>query len=190
MLKIETLTLSEPNVRDFAEARNRLLKTAKEEWVLFIDTDETVSESLKKELENLNTKDFQGFYIKRKIIFLGKEVGEDKVLRLGKRDAGKWTRKVHEIWGIKGKVGILENYLIHNTATDLHTYIDKMNSYSDLHADENQTEGKKANIFKIIFYPKAKFIQNIFAGRGFTFAMLQSFHSFLGWGKLWELQKK
>lgn len=188
MLKIETLTLNEPNVIDFAGARNKLLQKAKEDWVLFVDTDETVSESLKKELGNLDPKDFKGFYIKRKIIFLNKEIGEDKVLRLGKKGSGKWGRKVHETWNIQGKVGTLKNYLIHNTSGDLKSYIEKMNKYSDLHAMENMNEGKKANIFKIIAYPKAKFIQNIFAGRGFTFAMLQSFHSFLGWAKLWEIQ--
>ena len=190
MQKIDILTLNKPGITDFAGARNALLKTANSDWVLFVDTDETIPESLKKELEDLDPKDFKGFYIKRKIYFLGKEIGQDKVLRLGKKDSGYWSRKVHETWNIQGRVGTLKNYLIHNTSGDLHSYIEKMNKYSDLHSVENMSESKKANIFKIIFYPKAKFIQNIFAGRGFVFAMLQSFHSFLGWAKLWELQKK
>ena len=190
MLKIETLTLNEPGISDFAAARNKLLESSKSEWVLYIDTDEKISEDLKKELESLNPEDFNGFYIKRKIIFLGKEIGEDMVLRLGKKNLGKWARKVHETWNIRGKVGTLRNYINHNTASNLHSYIEKINKYSDLHALENKAEGKKSNIFKIIFYPKAKFIQNILSGRGFIFAMLQSFHSFLGWSKLWNLQKK
>lgn len=190
MLKIETLTLKEPDISDFALARNKLLESSKSEWILYIDTDERISEDLKKELESLNPEDFSGFYVKRKIIFLGREIGEDMVLRLGKKNSGKWARKVHETWSIKGKVGTLRNYIIHDTARDLHSYIEKMNKYSTLHALENNAEGKKANIIKIIFYPQAKFIQNIFSGRGFIFAMLQSFHSFLGWSKLWNLQKK
>jgi len=190
MLKIDTLTLNEKNITDFAAARNRLLKSAKTGWVLFIDTDETLSGQLKNEIEKLDPKDFNGFFIKRKIIFLGKEIGEDKVLRLGKTDAGVWKRKVHETWNIKGKIGTLENYIIHNTATDIHSYIEKMNNYSDLHAKENMNEGKRSNLFKIIVYPKAKLIVNLLQGRGFTFSILQSFHSFLGWVKLWELQRK
>jgi len=190
MLKIEKLTLNEPSITDFSAARNRLLKSAKSEWLLFLDTDETLSPGLKKEIDNLDTGGFEGFYIKRKIIFLGRKIGEDKVLRLGKAGSGKWKRKVHEIWDIKGNVGILKNYIIHNTAENLHDYIDKMNGYSGMHAKENKTEGKRTSLFKMIFYPKAKFIQNIFQGRGFLFSMLQSFHSFLGWAKLWELTRK
>lgn len=190
MLKIETLTLSKPGITDFAFERNRLLKSSKSKWILFLDTDENIPENLKEELNNLDPKDFNGFYIKRKIIFLGKEIGKDKVLRLGKKGTGKWIRKVHETWSIKGKKGVLKNYIIHNTAYNLHSYIEKMNKYSNLHAIENKREDKRANIFKMIFYPKAKFIYNIFSGRGLVFSMLQSFHSFLGWSKLWELQKK
>lgn len=190
MLKIEKLILNKPGITDFASARNKLMESAKEDWVIFVDTDEIVSKELEIELKNLDPKGFNGFYIKRKIVFLGKEIGEDKVLRLGKKGFGVWTRKVHETWKIKGKVGTLKNYLIHTTADDIHSYLEKMNKYSSLHAVENLSEGKKTNIFKIIIYPKAKFIQNIFAGRGFVFSLVQSFHSFLGWSKLWELQRK
>ncbi len=190
MNNFEILTLKENDITDFAKARNKLLRSAKIEWVLFVDTDEIISEKLTKELENLDPKSFSGFYIKRKIIFLGKEIGEDKVLRFAKKDAGKWRRKVHEIWDIKGNVGILDNYLIHNTAENLFSYIEKMNKYSDIHAFENKKEGKQSNLFKIIFYPKAKLLQNLFQGRGIVFSILMSFHSFLGWAKEWELSRK
>lgn len=192
MLKnnLEIIILKKEGISDFAKERNNLLAKSKAEWVFFVDTDETLTEELKSEIKKLDVQGFDGFYVKRKIIFLGKEVGEDKVLRIGKRDAGKWERKVHETWKIKGKVGTLRGYIIHNTALDLSSYIEKMNKYSDLHARENMREGKRASLFKIIFYPKAKFLQNFLKGRGFVFSMLQSFHSFLGWSKLWELQRK
>jgi len=190
MKNIQILTLNESNITDFAAARNRLLETAESEWVLFLDTDEIATDELKKEIDNLEPNRFNGFYIKRKIVFLGKEIGEDKVLRLAKKSAGRWVRKVHETWKIQGRVGILKNYIIHNTSKDLHSYISKINKYSDLHAKENLKEEKETSLLKMIFYPKAKFIKNLFQGRGMVFSMLQSFHSFLGWSKLWELQKK
>ena len=190
MNKPEIIILNKSGITDFAKERNLLLKKSKSKWVFFIDTDEVVTKELKSEIVNLDPKDFNGFYIKRKIIFLGKYIGEDKVLRLGKKNSGKWERKIHETWKIKGKTKTLSNHLIHNTAGNLHSYIEKMNKYSDLHAEENIHEGKKSSLFKIIFYPKAKFVQNLFQGRGCIFSMLQSFHSFLGWAKQWELQRK
>lgn len=184
----EIIILNKPKITDFAFERNELLKSARNEWVLFIDTDEKISKELEGEISHLDPGSNNGFFIKRKIIFLGKEIGEDKVLRLGKKNAGKWMRSVHETWEIEGKVGTLKNYIIHNTAGNIHEYIEKINLYSDMHAKANMKEGKHPNLFKIIFYPKLKLLQNLFSGRGFVFSMLQSFHSFLAWSKEWKLQ--
>jgi glycosyltransferase involved in cell wall biosynthesis len=185
---LEIITLNKPGITDFAEARNELLEKSSARWIFFIDSDEEVAPELFNEIGNVINKKrgLDGYYVRRKIYFLGKYVGEDKVLRLGKRDTGRWERAVHETWKIKGNIGQLKNPLIHNTAKSLHEYIDKINFYSTLHAEENLKEGKKSNIFKIIFYPVGKFIQNIFLGRGFVFSMLQSFHSFLSWVKAWQ----
>ena len=189
MKNLTFVALNKENIEDFAKERNVLLRKTKSEWVLFLDTDEKLSPELKKEISELDPKGHSGFIIKRKILFLSKEIGKDRVLRLAKKNAGKWVRKVHETWQIKGKVGALDGFIIHNTADNLHDYIDKINKYSSIHAAENAREGKHSNLFKIIIYPKMKFLQNILAGRGFVFSMLQSFHSFLGWAKQWKLQK-
>jgi hypothetical protein len=191
MNNLEIITLKKENITDFARERNALLTTSKAEWVLFLDNDEVASPELMTEIRNLLKRGslVNGYYIKRKIVFLGKEIGEDKVLRLGRRDAGKWKRAVHEVWNVGPRTGTLDNYIIHNTATNLNDYIEKMNRYSTIHAMENRREGKKSNLFKIIVYPKLKFIQNFLQGRGFVFSLMQSFHSFLGWVKLWELQR-
>lgn len=188
-MKYQTLVLNKPNINNFAKERNNLLKDAREDWIFFVDTDEQVSSNLEKELKKMDPGKFDGFYVKRKIYFLGNYVGEDKVLRLGKKDAGKWTRKIHEVWDIKGRVGLLHGYLIHNTATDFTSYLRKMQKYARLHAEENLKEGKKSSIFKIAFYPLGKFFQNIFLGRKFVFSVLQSYHSFLAWKILWKLQR-
>jgi glycosyltransferase involved in cell wall biosynthesis len=192
--KLEIITLDKPGITDFAEARNSLLEKSNAEWVFFIDSDEEVTPELIKEIgDAINKKQIpdkkrgpDAYYIKRKIFFLGKYVGEDKVLRLAKKGSGKWIRAVHEVWDIKSHPrGVLKNYIIHNTADNLREYIEKINKYSTIHAKENSKEGKKSNLFKIVFYPPLKFIQNILLGRGFVFSMLQSFHSFLSWSKEW-----
>ncbi len=191
MNNFEIITLKKPGITDFAAERNMLLAKAKSKWVFFLDTDEKTTPELSDEINLTLSKKpkFDGFYIKRKIYFLEKCIGEDRVLRLGKRDAGKWKRAVHEVWDVGTNTGSLNNFIIHNTANDLHSYIDKINNYSEIHARENRKEGKNVTILKIVLYPTAKFLQNIFSGRGFVFSMLQSFHSFLGWTKQWELEK-
>lgn len=189
MKNYQIVTLKQKDISDFASARNELLKSGKSEWVLFLDTDETISKDLKKEIASLDPQNVNGFVIKRKIIFLDQSIGGDKVLRLAKRNAGKWYRKVHEIWKVPGKIGTLNNHIIHNTASTLYEYIGKINKYANIHAMENKREGKKPTIFKIVFFPIFKFFQNIILGRGFVFSMLQSFHSFLSWSQEWILLK-
>ncbi len=189
----EVIIIKKPHIIDFAEVRNSALSKAKYEWVLYIDDDETVTSALRREIIqsiNNSVKSINGYNIRRKIFFLGKQTGEDKVLRLAKRDAGKWRRAIHEVWNINGQIGFLKNYLIHNTAGNLYEYIAKINWYSDIHAGENLKEGKRSDLFKIIIYPMLKFIENILLGRGFIFGSMQALHSFLSWVKLWNLQKK
>ena len=151
MNNLEIITLNKSGITDFAQERNLLLKKAKNDWVLFLDTDETATSKLMKEIhKKIQDDKFDGFYIKRKIYFCGQYVGEDKVLRLARKGVGKWKRAVHEVWDIQGNIGMLQNYIIHNTANNLSEYIDKMNYYSTLHARENLKEGKRSNLFKII----------------------------------------
>jgi hypothetical protein len=188
---VQIIVLNKDNISDFSKERNKLLGNSKADWVFFLDSDEKMSPGLRKEiLRKIRDDKFNGFIVNRKNYFLGKFVGTDKILRLGKKGKGKWYRKVHEVWQIKGNIGKLENPIIHNSYKSLYEAIRKVNYYSTLHAEANLDEAKKSNLLKIIFYPPVKFIQSFLMGRGFVFSMLQSFHSFLGWAKLWQLQQK
>lgn len=192
-MRFEVITLKKKEITDFAGERNTLLLKSKSEWVFFLDSDEKISKELKEEMAvwlNGQTVDkYNGFYIYRKNYFLGRFIGTDRILRLAKRNSGKWQRRVHETWKVSGAVGQLENPIIHETAKKLNEYIGKINNYSTIHAEENLRDGKKSNLFKILFYPPLKFLQSVLSGRGFVFSMLQSLHSFLAWSKQWNLQK-
>ncbi len=163
------------------------MQKAKSGWILFLDMDETMPAALKKEIKNLDPSDYKGFYVKRCNYFLGRYVGTDIILRLAKKGAGEWKRAVHETWEVEGKLGELKNPIIHNTAGSVAAMVDKINFYSSLHAKANMREGKRSGIIKIMFFPKLKFIQSVFMGRGFVFSLLQAFHSFLAWSKLYFL---
>lgn len=187
---VDILTLKEADITDFAKSRNKLLNGARSDWVFFVDSDEVVTPELKKEVEfNNGSGIFDGFYVKRMNYFLGRYVGTDRVIRYAKRNAGKWRRKVHEVWEIKGKVGELKNPLIHNTAVNVSDMVGKVNKYSTLHAAAHKDENKKTSVFKIIFFPIFKFTESVILGKGLILSTLQSFHSFLAWSKQWEFQK-
>ncbi|MEK7550906.1 MAG: hypothetical protein AAB535_03955 [Patescibacteria group bacterium] len=189
---LEIITLSKKNITDFAKERNLLLSKAKKEWVFFIDSDEVINNleftgKAGQASLTINNK-FSGYKIRRDNYFLGQYVGSEKIIRLAKKSAGKWERRVHEIWKINGKVGYINNpVIIHNTAGNLNQYIKKINYYSDLHAQANKEEKKKSNLFKIIFYPIAKFIVTLIKSKNMVFSIMQAFHSYLSWSKLYFL---
>lgn len=187
-MNMQVLTLNKPNIKDFAKERNELLSKSKSDWNLFLDTDEKLSKPLTQLFsESVN----EAYYIYRKNYFLGQYVGNDKIIRLVKKGTGRWVRIVHEFWQPKNikKIGkIKNNYIIHNTAGTLGEYINKINNYSTLHAKANFDEGKKATLFKIIFYPIFKFIVTLVKSKNIVFSIMQSLHSYLSWTKLYLQQ--
>lgn len=189
MNNVEIITLSKKNIHNFALERNILLKKTKRGWIFFVDTDEVVSKELANEISNLDldNSDYNGYVVTRKNYFLGQYVGEDKIVRLGKVSSGKWKRMIHEIWNIKGKIGELKSPLIHNTATYLRDYITKIDFYSSLHAKANREEAKIPTLFKILFYPALKFFITLIKSKNVVFSVMQSFHSFLSWAKMYLL---
>lgn len=191
---------------DFSKQRNFGLSKAKGEWVLFVDADERVLPELAREIKyqiaNSKNKDMNGFYIKRRDFMWGRELkhgetGNIKLLRLARKDAGRWEGMVHEQWRVNGKVGVLNNPLLHYPHQAITEFLREINFYTTLRAKELHKRGVKVQWQDIILYSKAKFIYNYFIKMGFldglpglVFALLMSFHSFLVRGKLWLLWKK
>lgn len=187
------IILNKKNITDFSKERNELLKKAKNDWAFFIDSDETISNFHDKVGSSFPiSNQFSSYQFLRKNYFLGSCVGTDKIIRLVKKGTGKWERAVHEVWtpNDKSKVGDINEEITHNTADNLKDYLGKINNYSTLHALANGKEGKKSTLFKIIFYPLLKFMQTLFKSRHGVFSLMQAFHSFLSWSKLWIIQTK
>ena len=191
-MKYAVATLNKKSITDFAKERNDLFKKASENWVLFLDSDEILSEELKTEIYDLGSKIYDYYYLKRKNFFLGKYVGTDKIIRLVKKGSGMWVRAVHETFQPSHllRVKALNGCLIHNTADNLFDYLNKINIYSSLHATANKKEGKKSNLVKIIFFPIFKFVQTYLKSKNIVFSIMASLHSFLAWSKQYLGEKK
>lgn len=186
---------------DFSAQRNFGLSKAKNEWVFFVDADEIVSEELRGEIRlKIRVNKAKGFFVKRVDFMWGEEIkhgefGNIKLLRLGRRDFVEWKGKVHETLNVKGSVSVLKNPLYHYPHKSINSFLKEINFYTDIRARELFDEGKRADLFSIVFYTKAKFIQNYFIKlgildgvRGLILSLLMSLHSFLVRGKLWQLE--
>jgi len=197
--------ISYPLNDNFSQSRNFGLQKAQNDWVLFIDSDEQIPEALAFEISNTLSNwtnkmenEYNGFFIRRFDFLWGKELryGESgiKLLRLARKNAGKWIGKVHEKWKIKGKVGLLKNSIVHYPHETIGQFLREINFYTDVRAQELYGQNIKAHWWSIIIYPISKFILNYIFKRGFLdgihgliFAIAMSFHSFLVRSKLWLL---
>lgn len=193
---------------DFSAQRNFAISKAKNEWILFVDGDEIVSDALAYEISNAiqlkdqNLRNYDGFYIRRSDFIWGKqlkygETGNMMFLRLAKKGSGLWEGKTHERWKIDGRVGKLINSLLHFPHKNLEEFFKKINFYTDIRAEELKSKNVKAFFWSILVYPLGKFLINFFLKRGFLdgihgliVAIIMSFHSFLVRSKLWLKNEK
>lgn len=187
---------------DFSAQRNYALEKAKGEWVLFVDADERVSKTLKKEIKKAVSSlfGFSGYYIVRRDILWGRElrhgeVGNAKFIRLAKRNAGVWIGKIHERWNVHGKISSLNGLLRHFPHQSITEFLNDINYYTNIRAKELSIQGIQIYWASIIFYPLGKFFINyvfrlgfLDGISGFIVAMMMSLHSFLVRGKLWLLR--
>jgi glycosyltransferase involved in cell wall biosynthesis len=186
---------------DFAIHRNRAMQQARYDWILFIDSDEEVTNSLSEELKSiLNSPKYSVYYIKRRDVWWGKELSHGELataaqkgfIRLMKKGSGHWKGKVHEKFVTAESVGQLESHILHYPHESITTFLHKINTYSSIRSRELMEEGKDVSVFEIVAWPFFKFTYTYLfkmgfkdGAPGFVYSFMMSFHSFLTRGKLY-----
>jgi glycosyltransferase involved in cell wall biosynthesis len=189
--------------KDFSQRRNYGALKAKNEWLFYIDADETVDEKLRNEiLESSKSDNFSGYAIPRRNILLGKELKHggwwpDYVLRLIRKDKlVNWQGKVHEQPKIKGKIGKLSNPLIHVSHRSLSEMVEKTNRWSEIEAkllyDSNHPKMTWWRFFSVAFrefwYRGILELGFLDGTTGTIEICYQMYSRMITYAKLWELQ--
>lgn len=117
-----------------------------------------------------------------------------KLLRLARKEAGKWRQPVHEEWKIQGSSGTLSHPLLHYPHQNVAQFLEEINRYSGIYARYLHSRGVKEPAWHIVGKPLAKFFVSYVWRLGFldgtaglVVALMMSFHSFLVRAKLWKL---
>lgn len=181
----DSLKVFNKPLNDFSKQRNFALNKAKTNWVLFVDSDEIVSSSLRGQIKRaIKDSSYNGYYLNRQDTILGQtlkygETSSTKFLRLARKSAGKFSRSVHETWKIQGRVGELKTPLLHLQENFTNNFLEKISRYGLLDSKELVSENKPFSFFKLFTLPVGKFFYNYIVRRGILDGLLGLFHAYL-----------
>jgi len=185
--------------------KNKGIDAAKYDWILNLDADEAIDETLRSTLVQLQPADENTIYnFKFKNFFCDKwirfgEWGGDKHIRLFNRKTVRWnTAAVHEglTTGNNTKVILLNGNILHYTTNSMDEYIGKTVSYARLNADKYYVKGKRAGFFKLRIAPGLTFFQHYILRLGFLdgwegylIAKTTAWYTFLKYSFLKDMHK-
>jgi glycosyltransferase involved in cell wall biosynthesis len=189
----------------FAKQRTFALEKSKKDWVLALDADERCSSGLKEEIVSFiasNNHNIKGFKLPRQNYFLGKWIKyggwyPGYQLRFFKRSNVKVSdRLVHEGYEVDGDIGVMKNDIIHYTVQSVFDFMNRVNGYSNLQAEE-KSKNRNIGFLDIFIQPLKSFVvQYIFKGGfrdGLHGLMVYNFDAItrmLTYMKIWEKQNK
>jgi len=170
-------------------------------WILSLDADERVTESLRRSIEAALAQPHHAAYaLSRCNRFMGRWLrhGEgypDWLVRLYDRHAARWSDDpIHEKVVVNGPVGRLEGDLLHESENGIADYLAKQNRYTTLQALQMFERGKRVSLLRMTLSPVARFIKFYFLRLGFLDGVaglvhisIGCFNSFVKYAKLREL---
>ncbi len=189
----------------FAQWRNEAAQHVTTNWIFYIDADERVTPQLAKVIESrVRRTDFDAYNIRRNNIHFGRWMQHggwqhDNLLRLMKKEhLKKWVGDVHEHAEILGRLGQIDEPLVHLTHRNLYDGLRKSADWTNVEAqlllESNHPRVGPLRLIKIVTFDLINRIIFKLAWKdgqeGIIEAMVQSMNRFLVYARLWELQQK
>jgi len=189
----------------FHRNKQKAIEAASGEWILQLDADEALTDSLKEEIRTIvySKNSLVGYWLPRKNFFLTRFLTKggqypDYTLRLYKKGMAKFPcQDVHENVRISGKMGYLKNPLLHFADPDFSRYLMRWDRYTSLEV-ERMPKGQNLSFFKYFcWYPKITFLSMYFRHKGFmdgfpgfVFALFSSMRFIVIYIKWWTSKHK
>ena len=189
----------------YGQTKNTINTYAKYDWILQLDADEFIDETLKSELSLIVwEKTDKAFCIRRKRFFMNKVLrfgawGNEKRIRLFPRLKAKWTEDlVHEKLEVDNlKVVTLKGNIYDQTFKNETHFSKKMETYALLCAKKYFLKNVSGAYWKRFLSPAYTFFWSYFirlglldGKKGFIHAMMIARYTLWKYTELYQLQKK
>lgn len=188
-------------------ARNFAISKTLGDWILVLDPDEEIPESLKMRLIQIAGKMEQINYVRipRKNIIFNKWMQTtgwwpDYNIRFFKKGKVRWTDKIHrppEVSGVGIDLPAEEKWaIIHHNYQTISQFVERMNRYTTIEAEQLRKEGYKFNFKDLLRKPLNEFLSRFFASHGYedglhglALSFLQALSCMVVYLKIWEMSK-
>jgi glycosyltransferase involved in cell wall biosynthesis len=158
------------------EQKNIALLKANHDWILSIDADEALSETLQKAIKkSLEAPQFDAFAMNRLTNYCGKWVKycgwyPDTKVRLAKKNKAHWTgTNPHDKLELKDKsqVGNLKGDLLHYSYYTKEDHFKQIEYFGSISAKELFLKGKNISVFLLYLKVFTQFFKSYFVKMGF-----------------------
>ncbi|MBF0528528.1 MAG: glycosyltransferase family 2 protein [Deltaproteobacteria bacterium] len=187
----------------YAAQKNAAIALASQDWILSLDADERVTPELAAAIRAVLSGPepaVLGYQVRRRVFFRNKWLRHggfypERLVRLIKRGYGRFgDRAVHEALELNGRTGRLEYDLEHYTYRSVTDYVDRMQRYSTLAAQEYHKSGRKTGPCRMAGRSIFTFFQMyvlrlgfLDGYEGFLMAGLYAIYTFVKYAKLREI---
>ena len=186
--------------------KNKGIDAAKNDWILNLDADEVLDDTLRQSLMALKAENplevfemqFTNFFLEKRIRH--GEWGRDKHIRLFNRRTIKWNEAaVHENLALPPctTITLVKGTVLHYTVHSLEEYQQKTISYAMLNAQKYFEQNRKRSVIKLYLAPLFSFLKNyIFrlgfldGAAGFMIARTTARYTYLKYAYLDEMMRK
>jgi glycosyltransferase involved in cell wall biosynthesis len=158
----------------YGPQQQRGIDLAKSDWVLSLDADELVSDTLREAIQAaIAQSNFDGFFLPRHSSFCGVFIEHggwrpDYTLRLARRPmAGFTDHFLHAHMTVHGKAGYLKSPIIHYSYRTLDDVLEKLNRYSKGAAIDLASRDASSSLMKAIFKGFWAFFRTYIIRQGF-----------------------
>jgi len=186
-------------------ARNFAISKAKNDWVIILDADEEIPETLKIFLKQEVKEPQAEFYrLPRKNIIFGKWMKHtgwwpDYNIRFFKKGTVTWNQVIHSVpmtTGVGFDLPASEELSIkHKAYSSVEEYVSRMNRYTSVQARELNRIKIEFDWTFLIMKPSSEFLRRYFAEEGFkdgihglALSLLQALSELVVYVKLWQKQ--
>ncbi len=192
---------SHPDWKGFGKQKQLAQSYATNDWVIAIDADEVVSDTLRESIQRILIKpaDNTLYQIQRKTWVFGRFLKHsgwvDKIVRVYPKSIANYNDKlVHEKVEFKKEttVTMLKGDLFHYSYSDMQNYLVKSAGYGKAWADGKQLRNKKATLTQAMTHAIGCFLKMYVIKRGFLdgkqgflIAVLSAHSAFIKYADLW-----